>query len=187
MKKLLFCLFALLASLSVNAQDVSSTYELQQNGTFKTADGKGFVVVSIEDKTQLELYNLVKGNLMKIFKSPQDVLSENAPHAITVFYREDLCKKKIVGVPCILSGDVNWNIQFKDGRIRVDAPTMPSTVYSDLGNRPFDYASMCIKGIFKKDGSVKDEERKAHFDKWANDFITSLVKGVSTNNTEEDW
>lgn len=112
MKKL-FVILALIPMLA-NAQFVVTT-----NG-ITTEDGKGFHVIEHEG-TQAELYAKVKTALVKLYKNPDIVLNYDEPNSIKVSasFTQDF---RIDSYTYTIPAHYTIFIQFKDGKVRMDAP-----------------------------------------------------------------
>ncbi len=180
----LFLGIALIISLSVRAQFILTPTGLT------TEDEKGYYVLNVEDKTQQELYDAVSVWIGGHFVSPKDVVSaspSNSQITLNAIAR-GLTKmpNRMVKVPV----DVNftWQILFKDGKIRFNAPTINSMdadgkiVQSLYIVRP----NAVSDGIFKKDGKLVDEYSKKQIEDFFNQMIEDIAKSL-TDNTADEW
>ena len=124
MKKALFiCGFLMLVMSSFSQKEVE--FFLQSNGSFLTADSSDYVVVPFEGKTASELYSMVKSNAMSLYRDPKEVMSEDENVAIKI------CELKNIDENLYYDyyGDCSFLFQFKDGKIKVDAPSVSNQVY----------------------------------------------------------
>lgn len=193
MKKILALLFLVaLTAGKIFAQG----FTLTPDGFVNTNDeGKGFVVFETTG-TQQELYNKAKTYLMKLYRSPKDVLSESAPETITINgISTDAVQKKAMGMVAV-SYDMNYTIvlQFKDGKVRVDAPSF--SLYSDGSGKPIKMylkgksnggvGSEVINTIYNTKGQLKAKYAKDQLESFFNDYIQSLINGMNES-VKEDW
>lgn len=194
MRKLLFTM-GLLVMASVSA--IAQSFTLTPNGFVSSDDEtKNYVVVDIQG-TQQELYKKVRAYLVSIYRSPKDVLSESEPDVITINGIEsDAVQKKALGMAAA-SYDMNYtiSIRFKDGRIRFDAPTFTLADYKSgsktirlllQGKSNGGFGSEVINVIYNKKGELKAKYAKEALEKFFNNYITDLKKGVE-NNVGDDW
>lgn len=194
MKKLLFTM-GLLLMLSMSA--FAQGFTLTPNGFVNSEDEtKNYVVVDMQG-TQQELYRKVRAYLVSIYRSPKDVLSESEPDVITINGIEsNAVQKKALGMSAV-SYDMNYtiSIRFKDNRIRFDAPTFTLADYNS-GNKVIrmllqgksngGLGSEVINVIYNKKGVLKADYAKEALEKFFNNYITALKKGVE-NNVGDDW
>ena len=162
MKKAYLSFFLLCAALMINAQE-SVKFSLRPDGSFLSEDGKSYTVVEYEGKTAQELYSLIKSNIITLFNSPKTVLSENEPINLSIrALSEDLYKTYKAGGGFV-TYKVYYNLvfHFKDGRIRVDAPTVDRNleVYATGIPLPKTFVSL-VDGWFDKNGKAKSNRVK---------------------------
>ena len=193
MKK--FILGLCLLALSTGSA-IAQSFTLTSNGFVdeKNTD-KSFVVVEVAG-TQAELYNKTKAYLTSIYTSPKDVLSEAAPDLITVNgIQKDAVQKKAMGMAAV-SYDMNYTltIRFKDGKIRVDAPSFTLADYTTNASKPIKmvlcgksnggFGSEVINAIYNKKGELKAKYAKEALEAFFNGYVAKLAKGI--NNTEKE-
>lgn len=109
---------------ALNISDIKSPgFEFQKDGSFSSGDGKPFVVYEAPGKSQRDLYQSMMIGIAKLFNHPDKVISSVEPSLITV---------NSITSPCIPYGNqgklkevtYSMQIQFKDGKIRIDAPNI---------------------------------------------------------------
>ena len=193
MKKLFLFFTMLLIATNVIAQQVVE-FCLKPDGTFQSHDGKSFVVVEYEGKTQQELYNMVKANVLTLYNSPQTVMNEIEPTNITIRALSDKLYSTyaLVGAFVEYRARYNYVFQFKDGKIRVDAPLIDSQLNVTASAVPISktFVSL-IDDWFDKKGNVKKKKQKnvskieAIFNYPINYLLGNLNQ--STKKDEEDW
>lgn len=194
MKK--FILGVCLLALSTGSA-LAQSFTLTANGFVDEKNTEKTFVVIEATGTQAGLYNKAKAYLTSIYRSPKDVLSEAAPDLITVNGIEtDAVQKKAMGMVAV-SYDMNYTltIRFKDGRIRVDAPTFTLADY-DNGSKPIKmvlcgksnggFGSEVINAIYNKKGELKAKYAKDALEAFFNGYVARLIKGIS-NTEKEDW
>ncbi|GEM_PF-1101866 len=195
MKKL-FLFVMLVMCLVIHAQERKVDFKLQPTGVFLTEDGKDFTVVEFEGKSASELYSMVKSNAMTLYNDPDKVMSESGGNMISMYaFREDMCVVSSMGAKGIYGGHYKLLFRFKDGRIRVDAPSIDEELPINGGfmtgtigipSRVFlsDYAKKVCKG-----NSKKNKEKKEYLEYIVNTPINYLL-GFTQNpkqNEDENW
>ena len=192
MKRIIFLWFLFTVYLSTGAQNLVN-FEITPNGTFRTKDGSDYVVVSFDGKKTEELYNMVKNNIMSFYKSPQNVLSENDGQIISIRAITVVAKKTITMLPREFDSYYNLVFRFKDGKVRVDIPTIDNNMSDSAGmlmsyNIPT-FQSYC-KDLFDKKGIVKPkkEDRKEFTENSINSIINELLGLTKSNKkTDDNW
>ena len=191
MKKLIS--FAmLLMCLGIQAQEKKVEFKLQPTGAFLTEDGKDFAIVEFEGKSASELYSMVKSNAMSLYNDLDKVMSESDGNMVSMYaYREDMCVVSSMGAKGIYGGHYKLVFRFKDGRIRVDAPSIDEELLMNGGfmtgtigipSRVFlsNYAKKVCKG-----NSKKNREKKEYLEYIVNNPINYLL-GFSQSQKQKD-
>lgn len=192
MKKitLLVCLITL-SVVKVFSQDFTLTAD---GFVSKNDESKNFIVVEM-DGSQQELYKKAKNYLMKIYRSPKDVLSESEPETITINgISKDVVQKKALGM-VVISYDMNYTVvlMFKDGKIRIDAPTFSLASYQTKTTRLLlkgksngGFGAEVINTIYNNNGKLKEKYAKEQLELYFNSYIHALVKGMKETENN-DW
>ncbi|MBQ8271187.1 MAG: hypothetical protein IJZ22_08320 [Bacteroidaceae bacterium] len=186
---LLFFLFLFV----VHAQAQYVNFKLQKDGSFIAEDGKNYVVIDYEGKTASELYSMVKSNVMNVYNNPEHVMSENKPTKITI----DALTGQISfrynpfgGGFVSYSAYYKYIFQFKDGRIRVDAPIVKQDLKVSSAGAAYGKTFVeLIDGWFDKEGKVK-QRKKEDVEEMENIFvlpINYLLGNINTNSSDDDW
>lgn len=176
-----------------NAQTLVNFY-LKPDGTFQTNEGNSFVVIEYEGKTAQELFNLVKANVLTLYNNPQHVLNEIEPSNITIRALSD----KLYSTYKLGAAFVEYRamytlvFQFKDGRIRINAPLVDRQldVTATAVPIPKTFVSL-IDDWFDKDGNVKKKKKDSvakiemMFNYPINYLLGNLQQKTSTEN--DDW
>ncbi len=183
----------LLICLGVQAQEKKVNFKLQPTGAFLTEDGKEFAVVEFEGKSSSELYSMVKSYAMLLYNDPDKVISESGGNMISMYaYCEEMCVVSSMGAKGIYGGHYKLMFRFKDGRIRVDAPSIDEELPMNGGfmtgtigipSRVFlsDYAKKVCNG-----NSKKNKEKKEYLESVVNNPINYLLGFSQSNKQKED-
>lgn len=188
MKQMIVILTLLACSLTGHAQ---AAFKLQQTGTFVTAEGNDYAVIAFEGKKAEELYQMVKDNVAKYYESPEDVLTEEPHTKLTVegFNREFLMWTFMM-VPTQFGALYTLTFQFKDGRIRVDAPEIDDTMMATatFGKKGATASFKSMLNTYFRNGEVKEKAKPkvAAIEQHINDMINRLLTQESPK-AEDDW
>ena len=185
MKKALFiCGFLMLVMSSFSQKEVE--FFLQSNGSFLTADGSDYVVVPFEGKTSSELYSMVKSNAMTFYRDPKEVMSEDENVAIKICALKNLDWGIDILSNYDYYGYYNFLFQFKDGKIRIDAPSISKEVYNRIG-KSYDSFYYYVRKLFTRKGAVKQRKlkHKLRIEDSINYPINYLL-GFYQKNTDKD-
>lgn len=172
-----------------------ANFKFQQDGTYRTEDGKDYIVVKYDSLTAKDLYIVVKNNINQLYKSPKEVMSEVENTSInlrgyseSIFYIPTTSPEKDCG------GYYNLNFEFKDGRIKVHAPVIDNkvTYYSSVFSRYEDiYVSDYAPKLFKmKNGKPAYKKSQMCLDMMEtniNTLINNIISNKTTKLGEEDW
>lgn len=188
MKKTLFILLALLP-IMVNAQ-----FKLTIDGFVSSDDeSKNFIIMTIPDKSLDELYLETLKFIHTVYKVPDAVINEVKGEMITVsgFAENAVGTGKVLGA-YLATWNMNYTIslQFKEGRVRVDAPNFECTGYSDgKETRLLLYGktslSVPTRSLFKKDGKPNMKDSIKMIEDYFNGFINGYDNYI--NKQEEEW
>ncbi len=192
MKRILFIVAILMCSIAHSQETVE--FKLQPNATFAAPDGTSYIVIPFEGKTAEELYSMVKSNVMTLYKSPDRVMSENPHASISIrAYSDRVGSKTIAFIPRVFAGYYNLVFQFKDGKIRVNAPIIDDTLTDRDNMLDYQYIPSfrgLVKGYYK-DGKPKDKSHAAIMitEQSVNlpiNYLLGLLK-TESNDTNDDW
>lgn len=184
MKRITLTSVLFLCYLFVNAQLV-----LTPQGFVSTNDtSKNYIVVSFDSIGQKALFDMALLYLNTIYVSPKDVLSLVDSTSITI----NGLSKRAIPLSKLHVFDLNYsiNIQFKQGKIRVNAPAvkLTTTVYSNfqtlyiVANNSLDGRRL---GIWNEKGKLVSERAKLELETFFNNYIAEMVKGINSNSN--DW
>jgi len=198
MNKIIFICFAfLMICLGAQAQDRKVDFKLQPNGTFLSEDGSDFIVIEFDGMTAEELHSMVKNNVMSLYNSPKDVMSESGNNVITIFAIEkNIWQVKSLGATGIYGGHYKLVFKFKDGRIRIDAPIIDNKLEMTDGaftNTIGIPSNVDLSKTAKKlcnSKKEKDKLKKASIESIVNDpinYLLGLSQSQKHNDADDDW
>lgn len=163
-----------------------NTFELTPEG-FKT-NKESFIVVEFPEKTANELFTSAKLYLTSFYKSSKDVISQVEDKMITLNgFQPKYVRRNSMHVFDI---DYNFTIQFKDGKIRFDAPTFELTTYSNhkqklhlvWGKLSLDGSNL---GIYGKKNKLKSKKAKEDLEMFFNKIIEGIIASCNKEATDE--
>lgn len=169
-------------------EKVQSLFTLTPKGFVSTEDvSKDYIVLNIDVVSQADLFKKVLGYLHKVYRSPKDVISQIDNESITVNgVQDNTIRRNRFHVL-----DLNYTItyEFKDNKIKVNAPGFVITGYSDgpqtlhlVANNSFTGSSL---GIYNTKHQLKSELAKEDLEFFFNKHISLLQEGL--NSKGEDW
>ena len=189
MNKVLAFLVLVLLPLLSSAQ----SFVLTPNG-FVNADEKSktFIVVEIKG-TQAELYAKAKTAVTSMWNSPKDVMSYNEPDIIVVNgFSSTAAHFRKWGRDNVAELNYRLQIQFKDGRLRIDAPQIgkldmigqQGTLLIEAG----DNSTMAhIVRAFDKKGKARFPDFNTNVENYFNGLIATLIERMNNGASTEDW
>jgi hypothetical protein len=188
MKKLLLSILCLLF-YCVNAQ----TFTLTSDGFVDSENSsKSYVVFEFDGKSQSELYNEVLIAIGKTFVSPNDVVSkvENKQLTINGILKNAVARTKVDG-----GWTLNFTMifEFKEGKVRVDAPSVNRIYYENREMYVKSKGAMIGLmngtefGIFSKNGDLKIELAKQTLENSINKLMLSMLLIVAERDINSDW
>lgn len=190
MKKYLILL--LLALPLVCAAQVN--FKFQQDGTYRDADGKDYIIVKYDSISAKDLFLMVKNNINQLYKNPKEVMSEVENASISVRgYSESVFYVPTTSPETSCSGYYNLTFEFKNGRIKVHAPIIDDevTYYSAVMNSyekiyVGDYAPKLFK---MKNGKPAYKRSQMCLDMMETQ-INTLINNIllyKKKSSEDDW
>ena len=192
MKKLFTVALLLLCGMTIYAQSISdakyvSNFKMNYDGNFSTQDCKDYDVAVIEGKDATELFDLVRKHVSLAFRSPKDIESNINDKIISIYGYAPKCTFFTApGFKFYLSFHFSLKFQFKDGKIRIEAPILSEMEGSAW---PTLQKTFKAKGIFSKEGVLSDNPKKRQtvtmLENYFNNLINRIINGDSKAN--EDW
>ncbi len=170
-------------------------FKFQQDGTYRTDEGKDYIIVKYDSLKAKDLFLMVKNNINRLYKSPKDVLSEVDYTAISIRgYSDAIFYIPTTSPETDCGGYYNLNFEFKDGRIKVHAPVIDDKVayYSSILNRyEYIYVSDYASKLFKmKNGKPAYKRSQMCLDMMEtkiNALINDIISKKSTDMSGDDW
>ena len=189
MKRFIVLFICVCSTIGLFSQN-NVVFKLLSDGSFTSTQGSNYVVLNYTDKSALELYNMVRNNIFKLYKDPASVLLENPHSAIKVHNYIDLGKMSVVLIPRALAGYVNLQFQFKDGKIRIDAPKFDEELICvdgtlDPGGIP-SYNSYA-KGLFKNGQPRSNKKEQIYTIELKINTIINYLLGLTKEDEKDDW
>lgn len=189
MKKILFTLLAVICLNNAYAQQTVD-FRLQPDGSFiNQLDGKDFKVLPFEGKTKDELYSEVLIAVSKLYNSPKDVISKVDGELISINGISQHCitLKAMMGVKVLFSIQYILKFQFKDNRLRVDAPVI-SRFFSD---NTADISPLSgwldVQNVFKKGKpNPKKQNTIDDFNNTLNELLNNIISNIG-NKSDDNW
>lgn len=172
--------------ISISAIAQKSNFQLQSDGTFLLENGKSFFIDVVNSEPQKELYNKVLNNITKLYVSPQNVISKVDNEMISVNGIAENCVslKGMMGIKVLFSIQYNLQFQFKDGKIRVDAPTITRLFTENAPDiKPFS-GWLKAQNVFKKD--KPNPKKQPTIDNF-NNTLNTLINTILDFSKSDEW
>lgn len=159
-------------------------FKLQFNASFKKEGENNYYVVDFARKNAHQLYMDVLSNIASIYRNPDLVTSkvENRSIVINGYADEIAWYKDWQNYTTTVSLNYRIELQFKDGKIRINAPTLQEIYTSNAwGNKKLSEQESLAIGMNHEFGTHKEVFEM--IDKYINLVITSVVYGSK----DDDW
>jgi len=189
MKKVLTILATLLPLMAA-----AQTFTLTPQGLVNADDqSKTYVVVEMPG-TQAELYAKAKTAVVSMWNSPKDAMSYNEPDIIVVNgYSANAAHFRKWGRDNVFGMEYRLQIQFKDGRIRINAPVIGSLDYANgqgtmLIEAGDNSTSQHITRAFDKNGKVRFKDFNENVENYFNGLVQTIIDTMKNGaSNDEDW
>lgn len=149
-----------------------TTFVFDIESFFKTKDGSPYAVVSAVGYTQSELYKKMLVGISKLYNNPDRVITKVEDEMLTINGIDLECAYAGGGLTK-MSYQYNIQLFFKDGKIRINVPTITASKWGSL-----DWDS----GAPVNRKSLNSSSHNA----WINNLIDTFFKS-SFGTTNEDW
>lgn len=184
-KKILFFCVITVASIACLAQPIVE-FHVTPDGSFKSPEGKDYIVVPFEGKNAHQIYVELATNVGSIYNSPANVMSSVEDVSIKI----RAIKNFLVtwgAISSEFSGYYQLEFKIKDGRVRITAPIIEQDMTDKNGYNHAGYYRKYIKGIFK-DGVAKGKQLAKYIalNQSMNSTINAIL-GLCKSEEEEDW
>ena len=178
-------LFAIAFALPMIAS--AQFFQLKATGFVSTENpDKDFIVVEAEGSQQ-ELFDKAKTAATAMWGAAKEVLSYNEPDIIVINgMGAGMVSFSIMGITTNFDVPYRVQLQFKDGRVRIDAPKIEKGINS-LNKGDVYFGSGGQSYVFKKDGSVRREKMKEQAEEYINGLIAELIDKIKNGTSQEDW
>ena len=185
MKAILVFLLALV-SFSAAAQSFTLT---PAGFTSETEQSKAYVVLQVEGQSQQELYQRTLAYLHTLYRSPKDVLSPLENESITVrgFAERAIPRNSFH----VFDMDYSLTLQFRDGQVRINAPSFALTAFSDKPQELRLVSSNALDGsvlgIYSPKHQLKSPKAKEALEAFFQDYIAQLEAALVAPASQEAW
>lgn len=188
MKRIVCLISCLLIVMSSSFAQNETQYQLTPNGIVNGTDKEYIVIEADSALSQKELFEKTQTYLASKFVSPQDVISAFNENTITINWTSHIFYKPGLGK---MEAIVNYTATFlfKDGRVRINNPSINSITCLDGKNSPMKLIEEFYTiGIFTSKGKDRRPEVKAAIEENINGFLSDYVKFItSKQDAEDDW
>ena len=191
MKKITSLLAVLCIALTAHAQQY---FTITPQGIVSTADpAKKYVVIEFPGLTQEQLYDYVDQYIRTAYPLSESI--EPSPKE-RISFTTNTTVEALAG---LFKRPYNLNytltVQFKEGRIRVNAPVINDIVSDALGETTRLYLTVPDKDkdgyfLFSKDGKVKNAPGKENLEAFFTHTVTGLmttIKNTQETDDDDDW
>jgi len=168
----------------------SPVFVLSPQGFQSTADPSQDYVVLEGHGDQQATYSSALRYLHTLYRNPDEALSTVDGEMITINgFSENAIHRNGMHV-----FDMNYTVtlRFKDGRMRMDAPSFKLTTYGSNGSQELHlvWTGWSLGGddlgIYGKNEKLKSDRAKEDLESYFNDFAADLQQGL-TETASSDW
>ena len=174
-------------------------FELQSDGSFKTSEGKSFIVVEHGDMSAPELFDMYSIAALKGYKTERRVVNEVSGKVFAIEGITDTLTLRGSGT-IVEKYEYQVMLHFKDGKVRIDAPYF-GVVYASMKimgsygiliKQDTDFTTTITSGspfLKFEDGVLKKEKYRRNW-KRINAVANGLVKSILDNiecGSDFDW
>ena len=188
MKRVFLLLASALFAMSIGHAQNETQYQLTPNGLINGTDKDYIVIEADSSLTQKDLFEKTQTYLASKFVSPQDVISAFNENTITINWTSHIFYKVTIGK---MEAVVNYTTTFlfKDGRVRINNPSINSITCLDGKNSPMKLIEEFYTiGIFTSKGKDRRPEVKTAIEGNINSFLSDYVGFItSKQDVDEDW
>ncbi|WP_071146723.1 DUF4468 domain-containing protein [Bacteroides ihuae] len=189
MRRILLITLLVFCTANICAQDTID-FRLQYDGSYLNHDDKkNYVVIPFEGKTKEDLYSKVLVAINKAYNSPKDVISKVDGEILSVngVIQDCVLLRGIMGSKSFYSIQYVLQFQFKDAKVKVDAPVIVRFFSDDKPNNIFLPRWLKAEKVFKngKQNYLKQEIING-FNKPLNNSIKNILSNMD-DKQEDDW
>ena len=164
---------------------VSQFFELTPKG-FKSEEGQDYIVIEVKGLKK-ELFKKSKLYFTSIYRNPDEVMSIVEGEVINI---GGYSSKKIRRNN-LHRFDMDYNLifTFKDGKIRVDAPTIRLTTFTGRTQEMFIYRKKgdltgSYFGIYGKDGKIRYQKAIDDLNNYFNSYLKEYINEIEE---KDNW
>lgn len=187
MKKIISLMVALMPIIAF-----AQKFDLNADGWFNADEpSKNFLVVEVPG-TKAELFAKAKTAVVSMWNSPKDVLSYNEPDIIIINgHNSGSVHKKSMGMTFVFEFYYRIQLQFKDGKVRIDAPGVEKGTYNNKstlyfsGGKTSSWTGQAF--LFDENGKLKMKDQKEQLVNAMNELVYCLVEKIKKGASQEDW
>jgi hypothetical protein len=196
-KILVLVILAFTISVKIIAQNV---FELTENGFIDKSTEKDFIVLNFENSSASELLEKIQTAIKQ--KSTSQNLNvekiDDAQLSVSDFIPGFTKTDKFAGSAYLFDLTYKIIIEFRDGRIKINAPVFEISSKNEFKNKNEFLLSMGLKGkndiwsndhkkffIFNEKGKLVEKKTKAKLETLFNNYLNIIVSGTKPQN--EDW
>ena len=189
MRRILLITLLVFCTANICAQDTID-FRLQYDGSYLNHDDKkNYVVIPFEGKTKEDLYSKTLIALTKMYNSPKDVISKVDGEVISVngIIKDCVILRGIMGSKSFYSIQYVLQFQFKDAKVRVDAPVITRIFSNDKPTYISPQIWLEENKVFKngKQNYLRQEAING-FNKPLNNLINNILSNMG-NTKKDDW
>lgn len=166
------------AAKSIKVERMKFDMKMQPDGTYLTDNKQSFYVVNFPGKTAAQLFSDVAVNISKVYSSPEKVTEKIEGRSIIINgYQGEISRlDRHIGYV-----DLKYRIeiQFKEGRIRMNVPRiLLFHVVDESLNEVDNYGPESLMIVCRNAASTFID---------ANKFFNTLYEAIAYGIPEEDW
>ena len=190
MKKYLLCITGCMFSMFVMAQKFTLTYKGFVDSKKPEND---YIVINFDGLTKEQIYTKAQRGVAKAFVSGKDVMTNVPNEQISLSGTlPEVTARKPAGMKLPFNMKFTMTLEFKDGKMRIDAPHILELRQEATLGDVFMYLTKAEAGssflkknyaIFKNDGTVNEKKHKENIEKKTNELIESILAGMK----DTDW
>lgn len=196
MKKILVSMFVAIAATTIlsscnkEIKLVPMDFKIDDKRCVLLSGGQPYKIVDVGSKSQKELYDMVKANIMKSYKNPKAVMSEDEPNTIVVNGYEEYFMRYVEAGTKNVSASYTFTFEFKKGKIKI-TPTINESSFDDTGmgyvEIPF---SSFINDFIKINSPTIPSKYKSEIqqaEKTINTLLDALLWSSLNKEKREEW
>ena len=190
MKKFFFCIMGCMLSMQMTAQIFHLTYK-----GFVDAENpdKDYLVITFDGLTKDQIYTKAQRSVAKAFISGKDVMTNTPNEQISIYgILPEVTERKPMGMKLPFDMKFTMSLEFKDGKMRINAPHIIEIRQEAKLGDVFMYLTKAEAGsslvkmnfaLFKNNGEVNEKKHKENIENKVNQLISQILSGMK----DSDW